>query len=661
MNFDENTASANAEPSQKDILMEQLKQGVQSVIGSEDFKNYLSSMGNLVFNKYSFTNAMLLYMQKPNASYVMGYAQWKDFGRNVKLGAKGANIIVPVMAYENNKGGLYSQIKNSLIKQLGADPSTKESVYRLGQSNIEFYMNRSNQLISFRKNGYESGYFKTDESLKQFIDRSILGKVPVYFTAGTVFDIKDVEIPDYIWLKKGFQKHEIELDLNGNHIKNSKGETKIINTPERIAKLKTELDCSIVSQDPVKMGKLLDACVSVSERRGVHVYFKDKESDNTLESGAKGYFSRELSPENLKGYIVIDKDLEPTERCTVMLHEMGHADLHSNIQNLADKLGEERIPREMREVQAEAVAYMTAHNFGIETDISSFSYLASYSKGHDLQDLQKSLDVIYSASQALTKDLHAELESRGLNLDLTEKNPGLHDKESIANLSQIHSAIAVEAENNVAVSMNKLPSLISKHQDNPVLMDMLKEQKIILERKKENIDMLNDSIASLNNADTRSMQDIFISKIGSAYERLQNDTNRFNDLSEYLTPCEEITTVNTLKSTDEWREEIKAEKERSSKTAESGKVYHTPEKNIPYRVGDAVEGVIPQSMNYFVIEKITAKQVQCNFLESKEKPLKIDKKYFEFSLDKNNYSISEPNTARTMAKQKNNTTKQRGE
>ena len=59
----------------------------------------------------------------------------------------------------------------------------------------------------------------------------------------------------------------------------------------------------------------------------------------------------------------------------------------------------------MSEIQAEAVAYMTGKQFGIETATSSFKYLASYSNGFELQDLKRSMQIIYDEFVALTTDI----------------------------------------------------------------------------------------------------------------------------------------------------------------------------------------------------------------------------------------------------------------
>lgn len=516
----------------KDQLKQRLENGVRQVLDSEQFKNWLTTGGKLFYNNYSFRNAMLVWLQKPDASYVMGYEKWKDFGRNVKQGAQGAKIFIPLMASEKYKGGLFRSIKSNLTDQLSKDPSLTEASYRLGTSNLEFTMNRANHLIGFKVNGKEQQIFGSDDEAKRFIDRAIIGKVPTGFTVGTVFDAKDVIVPEYLWVKSGYTKEEIASDEKGNPVKNRRGEVRIFNTPERQARFQTELDTRIVAKDPVKMQALFDACVAASERKGVPVSLAEKADDSTLDGGAKGYFSRQFTEDKPNGFIVIDNSLEITEKCAVLFHEMGHADLHKNLEALAKSMGEDKITREMREVQAEATAYAVASTFGIETDTSSFQYLAAYARGFELQDFQKSLDVIYRETQALTNDIKAELDIRGLNLDLTEKPKEMLNKETLETLSTKYMDFAAEQGSKVQAALNELPSLVKQSAGNPELMDVLKYQKANLDSRKADLDTMLTAIENLNTADTREKQDEIISTLDAAMNRVNGDAYAFENLSE---------------------------------------------------------------------------------------------------------------------------------
>jgi hypothetical protein len=49
------------------------------------------------FRKYSFTNCMLIFCQKPDATRVAGFHTWKSLGRYVKKGERGIMIMAPMI------------------------------------------------------------------------------------------------------------------------------------------------------------------------------------------------------------------------------------------------------------------------------------------------------------------------------------------------------------------------------------------------------------------------------------------------------------------------------------------------------------------------------------------------------------------------------------
>jgi hypothetical protein len=69
---------------------------------TEVLKRYLEAMGR--FRKYSFTNCMLIFCQKPDATRVAGFHTWKTaFGRNVKKGEHGIMIMAPMVRTKRAK------------------------------------------------------------------------------------------------------------------------------------------------------------------------------------------------------------------------------------------------------------------------------------------------------------------------------------------------------------------------------------------------------------------------------------------------------------------------------------------------------------------------------------------------------------------------------
>ncbi len=62
---------------------------------SEALTTYLKVMAR--FRKYSWTNCLLIAMQRPAATHVAGFHKWLELGRHVRKGEKGIAILAPVL------------------------------------------------------------------------------------------------------------------------------------------------------------------------------------------------------------------------------------------------------------------------------------------------------------------------------------------------------------------------------------------------------------------------------------------------------------------------------------------------------------------------------------------------------------------------------------
>ena len=84
----------NKQQEQIKEITERLEKGVKEIFTSEKYTEYLRVMSQ--FHNYSFSNTVLIAMQKPNATLVAGYAAWqKKFERNVLKGEKAIKIFAP--------------------------------------------------------------------------------------------------------------------------------------------------------------------------------------------------------------------------------------------------------------------------------------------------------------------------------------------------------------------------------------------------------------------------------------------------------------------------------------------------------------------------------------------------------------------------------------
>lgn len=76
-----------------DDIEEKLRTGIDNFFTSARYRELLRIMSK--FHMYSFNNILLIALQCPQATYVTGYQNWKNFNRIVRRGEKAIRIIAP--------------------------------------------------------------------------------------------------------------------------------------------------------------------------------------------------------------------------------------------------------------------------------------------------------------------------------------------------------------------------------------------------------------------------------------------------------------------------------------------------------------------------------------------------------------------------------------
>lgn len=98
---------ANSEKAQE--LLDRLHEKVETLVTGDDWKAALDFQAK--FHRYSFNNSMLIQLQKPGATYVMGYGAkdgrsgWLSVGRQVRKGEKGIAILAPIVVKRDKADG----------------------------------------------------------------------------------------------------------------------------------------------------------------------------------------------------------------------------------------------------------------------------------------------------------------------------------------------------------------------------------------------------------------------------------------------------------------------------------------------------------------------------------------------------------------------------
>lgn len=132
---------------------------------------------------------------------------------------------------------------------------------------------------------------------------------------------------------------------------------------------------------------LLEKLESVSP---VPVTFED------IQTGANGYFHL------VENRIAIKEGMSELQTIKTLVHEISHAMLHDR------ENGEEKgANQSTKEVQAESVAYTVCNYLGLDTSDYSFGYVAGWSKGKEVKELQASMEVIRKTAGTIIEAVRA--------------------------------------------------------------------------------------------------------------------------------------------------------------------------------------------------------------------------------------------------------------
>lgn len=113
-----------------------------------------------------------------------------------------------------------------------------------------------------------------------------------------------------------------------------------------------------------------------------------------IADGSKGYCNYSESK------IAIKHGMSEEQIIKTLIHEFTHATLHEE----SDKC------RERREIEAESVAFIVSDYLGIDTSSYSFGYVAVWSQGMELAELQSVLESIQQTASQIINSLHEELQ-----------------------------------------------------------------------------------------------------------------------------------------------------------------------------------------------------------------------------------------------------------
>lgn len=111
--------------------------------------------------------------------------------------------------------------------------------------------------------------------------------------------------------------------------------------------------------------------------------------EGTIENGAMG-----VSNPNTN-YVVVREGLSNAQTIKTIAHEIAHVMLHNNATVLAD------LPREIKEVQAESVAFIVCNHFGIDTSDYSFGYITGWAENNTTEVFESVLNTVVKTAATI--------------------------------------------------------------------------------------------------------------------------------------------------------------------------------------------------------------------------------------------------------------------
>ena len=341
-------------------ITDKLEQGIKELFESERFKEYLRTMSK--FYHYSFSNTLLIAMQKPEATYVAGYTSWqRNFDRQVMKGEKGIKILAPA-PYKAKE------------EREKIDPSTQKPVLDAdGKPVTETVevMRPAFKVVSVFDISQTDG-----KELPDIIVDELSGSMENY---AAFFEALKQESPAPIAFEDipGCAKGYFSPVENRIAIQEGMSEIQTIKTAiHEIAHAKLH---SIDRPEPEPSWKIVMISDGGTKRDFLSGFASETEANEAAEH--EGW--RFVDENRFEWRLEVEED-------TSAVQEM-------------------RKDRHTKEVEAESVAYTVCQRYGIETSDYSFGYIAGWSSDKETKELKGSLETIRKTAAEMIDSIDAKL------------------------------------------------------------------------------------------------------------------------------------------------------------------------------------------------------------------------------------------------------------
>ena len=116
----------------------ELESGLQELMTSEKYLDFLNTMAERP--RYSLNNTILIYLQKPNATFLAGYSKFREiYGHQVKQGEKGIKIFAPIIRKKKDTALLEEDLEKNQEKK-----GRKNNSWLSYGKNIRYFPDKTN-------------------------------------------------------------------------------------------------------------------------------------------------------------------------------------------------------------------------------------------------------------------------------------------------------------------------------------------------------------------------------------------------------------------------------------------------------------------------------------------------------------------------------------
>lgn len=185
------------------------------------------------------------------------------------------------------------------------------------------------------------------------------------------------------------------------------------NGMDKIPQLVETLDYDLSNFD-----ELVDV---LSNTTTASIVFKETNTDSTL-SNAYGYFRPSTNE------IVVRSDMSEADKIKTLVHEIAHSNLHGQ-ELLVEGIEDTSLlkGRDMKEIQAESVAYIVCKELGIDSSTRSFAYIGEYAytgnEKDSIEKLKQNLEVVMKCKDKILTELDTYTKEK------TELESGLEEEQ----------------------------------------------------------------------------------------------------------------------------------------------------------------------------------------------------------------------------------------